>query len=95
MMPGEGEAIAAYVQQNMRIPRRGEVGWTGDEIEGLETQGCVQRSSSLSPPALAPLPLSPPYPLPRDHACAPPVWCCGFLRRARSQVPRPTACPPT
>ena len=46
MMPGEGEAIAQYVQQNLRIPRRGEVGWTGDEIEDLETQGCV---CSLSP----------------------------------------------
>ena len=26
LRPGEGEAIAAYVQQNLRVPRRGEVG---------------------------------------------------------------------
>ena len=44
-MPGEGAAIAQYVQQNMRIPRRGEIGWTGDEIEGLETQGYVMSGS--------------------------------------------------
>jgi hypothetical protein len=26
LMPGEGAAIAQFVQKNMRIPRRGEVG---------------------------------------------------------------------
>jgi hypothetical protein len=30
LMPGEGAAIAMYVQQNMRIPRRGEIGWSGE-----------------------------------------------------------------
>ena len=25
LLPGEGQAIAAYVQQNLRIPRRGEI----------------------------------------------------------------------
>ena len=44
-MPGEGEAIAQYVQQNMRIPRRGEIGWQGDEIERLEDQGYVMSGS--------------------------------------------------
>ena len=44
-MPGEGDAIAAYVQQNMRVPRRGEIGWTGDEIEQLEDHGYVMSGS--------------------------------------------------
>ena len=45
LLPGEGAAIAQYVQQNMRIPRRGEIGWSGTEIEGLETQGYVMSGS--------------------------------------------------
>ena len=44
-MPGEGAAIAQYVQQNMRIPRRGEIGWSGEEIESLEHQGYVMSGS--------------------------------------------------
>ena len=44
-MPGEGAAIAQYVQQNMRIPRRGEIGWSGEEIESLEQQGYVMSGS--------------------------------------------------
>ncbi len=44
-MPGEGDAIAQYVQQNMRIPRRGEIGWSGEEIETLEVQGYVMSGS--------------------------------------------------
>ena len=44
LMPGEGDAIAQFVQNNMRIPRRGEVGWTGDEISNLEDLGFVCRS---------------------------------------------------
>ncbi|KAF0690004.1 Aste57867_18594 [Aphanomyces stellatus] len=39
LLPGEGAAIAQFVQKNMRIPRRGEVGWSGNEIEQLETAG--------------------------------------------------------
>ena len=35
LLPGEGAAIAQFVQQNMRIPRRGEIGWSGEEIESL------------------------------------------------------------
>lgn len=45
LLPGEGAAIAQYVQKNMRIPRRGEVGWSGQEIEGLETSGYVMSGS--------------------------------------------------
>ena len=44
-MPGEGAAIAQYVQQNMRIPRRGEIGWSGEEIDSLEQQGYVMSGS--------------------------------------------------
>ena len=45
LMPGEGDAIASYVKLNKRIPWRGEVGWTGDEIASLEAQGYVMSGS--------------------------------------------------
>ena len=45
MLPGEGAAIAQYVQQNLRIPRRGEIGWSGEEITSLEDQGYVMSGS--------------------------------------------------
>ena len=45
LRPGEGEAIAQFVQQNMRIPRRGEIGWKADEIESLENHGYVMSGS--------------------------------------------------
>jgi hypothetical protein len=45
LLPGEGAAIAQYVQQNMRIPRRGEIGWSGEEIDSLEQQGYVMSGS--------------------------------------------------
>lgn len=45
LLPGEGAAIAQYVQKNMRIPRRGEVGWNGEEIENLENLGYVMSGS--------------------------------------------------
>lgn len=45
LLPGEGDAIAQYVQQNMRIPRRGEIGWKGEEIDTLENQGYVMSGS--------------------------------------------------
>lgn len=45
LLPGEGEALAAYVQQNLRIPRRGEIGYTGDEIEKYEKSGYVMSGS--------------------------------------------------
>ena len=45
LLAGEGAAIAQYVQQNLRIPRRGEIGWTGNEIEKLENDGFVMSGS--------------------------------------------------
>ncbi|GMF17688.1 unnamed protein product [Phytophthora lilii] len=45
LLPGEGAAIAQFVQKNMRIPRRGEVGWNGEEIENLENLGYVMSGS--------------------------------------------------
>ena len=45
LLPGEGQALAAYVQQNLRIPRRGEIGYTGDDIEKYENQGYVMSGS--------------------------------------------------
>ena len=45
LMAGEGQAIAQFVQKNMRIPRRGEIGWDGKEIESLENQGYVMSGS--------------------------------------------------
>lgn len=45
LLPGEGQALAAYVQQNLRIPRRGEIGYTGDVIESFENSGYVMSGS--------------------------------------------------
>ncbi|KAG7402318.1 hypothetical protein PHYBOEH_000026 [Phytophthora boehmeriae] len=45
LLPGEGAAIAQFVQKNMRIPRRGEVGWNGEEIGNLENLGYVMSGS--------------------------------------------------
>lgn len=45
LLPGEGDAMAEYVKSGLRIPRRGEVGITADEIEGLETLGYVMSGS--------------------------------------------------
>lgn len=45
LLPGEGAALAQYVQQNLRIPRRGEIGYTGDEISGYEKSGYVMSGS--------------------------------------------------
>lgn len=45
LLPGEGAAIAQYVQSNLRIPRRGEIGWQGPEIERLEKEGYVMSGS--------------------------------------------------
>ena len=45
LLPGEGEALASYVQQNKRIPRRGEVGLTSEEIEQYEDLGYVMSGS--------------------------------------------------
>ena len=43
--PGEGDAIAQYVQAGKRIPRRGEVGLSAEEIEAFESAGFVLSGS--------------------------------------------------
>jgi hypothetical protein len=45
LLPGEGQALAQFVQQNQRIPRRGEIGYTSTEIEGYERSGFVMSGS--------------------------------------------------
>ncbi|KAJ1825595.1 hypothetical protein LPJ73_009224, partial [Coemansia sp. RSA 2703] len=41
LLPGEGSAMAAYVQSGERIPRRGEIGVDQRMIERLENSGYV------------------------------------------------------
>jgi hypothetical protein len=43
--PGEGTAMASYVQEGKRIPRRGEVGMKAEEIESYEKEGFVMSGS--------------------------------------------------
>ena len=45
LLPGEGEAMAAYVESGKRIPRRGEIGLTSNEIETFEDAGYVMSGS--------------------------------------------------
>ncbi|KAF4756735.1 hypothetical protein FOZ62_000016 [Perkinsus olseni] len=45
LRPGEGEAMASYVAEGKRIPRRGEVGMSTDEIEKMESVGYVMSGS--------------------------------------------------
>lgn len=45
LRPGEGDAIAQYVQQGKRIPRRGEVGLSAEEIQKYEGLGYVMSGS--------------------------------------------------
>ncbi|KAI5756441.1 NF-kappa-B-activating protein-like [Diaphorina citri] len=45
LLPGEGAAMAAYVAEGKRIPRRGEIGLTSDEIERYEAVGYVMSGS--------------------------------------------------
>ncbi|KAI9317741.1 ras-induced vulval development antagonist-domain-containing protein [Dichotomocladium elegans] len=45
LLPGEGSAMAAYVQQGKRIPRRGEIGLSGDKIADYESVGFVMSGS--------------------------------------------------
>lgn len=45
LLPGEGEAMAAYVEAGKRIPRRGEIGLTSDEILTFEDAGFVMSGS--------------------------------------------------
>jgi hypothetical protein len=45
LLPGEGDAMANYVAEGKRIPRRGEIGLTSDEIDSYEGQGYVMSGS--------------------------------------------------
>lgn len=45
LLPGEGAAMAAYVAEGKRIPRRGEIGLTSDEIASYESVGYVMSGS--------------------------------------------------
>ncbi|KAF8604277.1 DUF926-domain-containing protein [Ceratobasidium sp. AG-I] len=45
LLRGEGEAMAAFLQDGERIPRRGEIGLTSNEIEQYETVGYVMSGS--------------------------------------------------
>jgi hypothetical protein len=48
LRPGEGSAMAAYVQAGKRIPRRGEVGLSAEQIEHFENVGYVMSGSRHS-----------------------------------------------
>ena len=48
LLPGEGAAMAAYVASGKRIPRRGEVGLTSDQIARFEDLGYVMSGSRHS-----------------------------------------------
>ncbi|XP_066149413.1 NKAP family protein CG6066 isoform X1 [Euwallacea fornicatus] len=45
LLPGEGAAMAAFVAEGKRIPRRGEIGLTSDEIASFEKVGYVMSGS--------------------------------------------------
>ncbi|OCT65969.1 hypothetical protein XELAEV_18042224mg [Xenopus laevis] len=45
LLPGEGAAMAEYVKAGKRIPRRGEIGLTSDEIASFEKSGYVMSGS--------------------------------------------------
>lgn len=45
LLPGEGAAMAAYIAEGKRIPRRGEIGLTSGQIEQFESVGYVMSGS--------------------------------------------------
>lgn len=45
LLPGEGDAMAKYVKEGQRIPRRGEIGMTSEQISSLESDGWVMSGS--------------------------------------------------
>jgi hypothetical protein len=45
LLPGEGAAMASYVLEGKRIPRRGEIGLTSEEIDSFENVGYVMSGS--------------------------------------------------
>ena len=48
LRPGEGDAMAAFVQSGQRIPRRGEVGLDSEQIEAFEQSGYVMSGNRHS-----------------------------------------------
>lgn len=52
-MPGEGAAMAAYIAEGKRIPRRGEIGLKPEEIEAYEDEGFVMSGSRYGSPETA------------------------------------------
>lgn len=45
LRPGEGSKMAAFIQEGARIPRRGEIGLTSEQIASFETHGYVMSGS--------------------------------------------------
>lgn len=45
LLPGEGAAMAKFVNEGKRIPRRGEIGLTSEEISTFEDSGYVMSGS--------------------------------------------------
>eukprot|EP01134_Creolimax_fragrantissima_P005751 CFRG5751T1 len=45
MLAGEADAMAAFIDEGMRIPRRGEIGLRSDEITAFEAEGYVMSGS--------------------------------------------------
>ncbi|XP_020374943.1 NF-kappa-B-activating protein [Rhincodon typus] len=45
LLPGEGAAMAEYVKAGKRIPRRGEIGLTSEQIAAFEQSGYVMSGS--------------------------------------------------
>ena len=45
LLPGEGSAMANFVQEGKRIPRRGEIGLSSEQIETFENIGYVMSGS--------------------------------------------------
>jgi hypothetical protein len=45
LLPGEGDAMARFVDEGKRIPRRGEIGLTPEEIDAYENAGFVMSGS--------------------------------------------------
>ncbi|KAI8472988.1 MAG: ras-induced vulval development antagonist-domain-containing protein [Monoraphidium minutum] len=48
LLPGEGDRMAQYVASGKRIPRRGEVGLSSDQIEHYEQLGYIMSGSRHS-----------------------------------------------
>lgn len=56
LLPGEGAAMAAYVEEGKRIPRRGEIGLTSDEI--AVSDGAMDRCFGFTTTVCIPLPFA-------------------------------------